>query len=366
MKTNMTKTKLEIKIKKIPGKELIGGLAKGQKLQFGKIFTDRMFQMHYTPATGWQDAVIKKYENFSISPAAAVLHYAQEIFEGLKAYYRADGHIGLFRARDNFLRMNISAERLCLPKIDVDFVLEALRKLLTMEKNWVPQQEGSSLYIRPTLIGIDPYIGLHSSEECLFYIIMSPVGMYYANGFEPVRIMVEEKYVRAVRGGIGFAKTGGNYAASIFTGEEAQKKGFDQVLWLDGVQQKYVEEVGSMNIFFKYRDKLVTSALNGSILAGITRDSVLKIAKLWGLETKEETLDINQIVQDIKSGQITEVFGAGTAAVISPVGLLHYRGENIEINKQSVGELTRKLYDYLTGIQCGKIADPFGWTEVVA
>lgn len=361
----MASVKLALSIEQIPAKELKGGVAPGTKLKFGEIFTDRMFLMRYLPKTGWTDAVIKKYGNLSLSPAAVVLHYAQEIFEGLKAYKRVDGKIGLFRARDNFLRMNRSAEQLCLPQLDVDFVLAALRQLLVLEKNWVPQETGASLYIRPTMFGIDPYVGLRAAEECLFYMILSPVGMYYANGFNPTKIMVEEKYVRAVRGGLGDAKAGANYAASLYASVAAGDKGFDQVLWLDGVERKYIEEVGSMNIFFVFGKTLVTSAINGSILRGITRDSIIKIAQYWGLKVEERPIAIEEIISGIKSGEITEIFGSGTAAVVSPVGVLQYKAQDYQVAHGGVGELTQKFYDFLTGIQYGKEKDPFGWSEIV-
>lgn len=361
----MTTTKLKLTIEQIPANELKGGVASGMPLKFGKIFTDRMFMMKYTPKTGWSEAVIKKYGDLSLSPAATVLHYAQEVFEGLKAYKRTDGQVALFRARDNFLRMNRSAEQLCLPQLDIDFVVEALRQLISLEKRWVPQEEGASLYIRPTMIGVDPYIGLRASEECLFYIILSPVGMYYANGFEPTKIMVEEKYVRAVRGGLGDAKAGANYAASLRASVDAGKKGFDQVLWLDGVERKYIEEVGSMNIFFVFGETLVTSAINGSILQGITRDSIIKIAKHWGLKVEERKISIDEVIAGIQSGTVTEVFGSGTAAVVSPVGVLSYKGIDHQVGNGSVGRYTQKFYDYLTGIQYGKEKDIFGWTEIV-
>ncbi len=361
----MTAIKLALSIEQIPTTELRGGVVPGTKLKFGEIFTDRMFIMRFTPQTGWTEAAIKKYGNLSLSPAAVVLHYAQEIFEGLKAYIRVDGSVGLFRARDNFERMNASAERMCLPKLDIDFTLDALRQLVTLEKNWIPQETGASLYIRPTMIGVDPYVGLRSAEEVLFYIILSPVGMYYADGFKPIKIMVEEQYVRAVRGGLGAAKTGANYAASLYPSVQAAKKGFAQVLWLDGVAQRYIEEVGSMNLFFCYGNKLVTSKLNGSILQGITRDSIIKIAKLWNIEVEERQVDINELVKDLASGKVTEVFGSGTAAVVSPVGLLQYKGTDYKVAQGEVGELTLKFYNYLTGIQYGKEKDPFGWTEIV-
>lgn len=361
----MMTTKCALTIEQIPANELKGGVAPGTELKFGKIFTDRMFMMKYTAKSGWADAVIKKYGNLSLSPAALVLHYAQEIFEGLKAYTRVDGRIGLFRAADNFARMNRSAEKLCLPQLDIPFVHQALRELITLEKSWVPQQEGASLYIRPTMFGMDPYVGLRAAEEALFYMILSPVGMYYANGFKPTKIMVEEDCVRAVRGGLGAAKTGANYAASLYAALQAAKKGFDQVLWLDGVERKYIEEVGSMNIFFMFGDTLVTSALNGSILEGITRDSILKIAKHWGLKVEERQVSIDEIVAGLQSGKVTEVFGAGTAAVVSPVGLLRYKGTDHQVGNGGVGQYTQKFYDYLTGIQYGKEKDPFGWTEIV-
>jgi branched-chain amino acid aminotransferase len=324
-----------------------------------------MFQMSYKQDKGWQNAMIKKYDNFSLSPATMSLHYGQLIFEGLKAYHRADGKIGFFRAKDNFIRLNNSAERICMPPVDVDETYEAMCGLIELEKDWVPHDEGSSLYIRPTMIGVDPVIRLKASDEYLFYIICSPVGMYYANGMKPTGIYVEEEYVRAAPGGVGFAKTAANYAASLLPGKRAAAMGYDQVLWLDGVEQKYIEEVGSMNIFFKYKDKLVTSELNGSILPGITRDSVIQVARSWGTEVTEEKIDINQAVSDIRAGNITEAFGSGTAAVISPVGLLHYKEDDVVINNQETGQFTLKMYAELTGIQYGKLEDRFGWTTVI-
>lgn len=356
---------MDLRIEHLPEHERKGGVKPGQELDFGKDFTDYMFQMRYTPGTGWHDAVIKKYGDFSLSPATMCLHYGQLIFEGLKAYRWADHRIAFFRARDNLKRMNSSAERMCMPVIDVDETCAALYRLIELEKDWVPHDEGSSLYIRPTMIGIDPVIRLKASEEYLFYIICSPVGMYYKNGLTPTRIIVEEEYVRAVRGGVGFAKTAANYAASLLPGKLAGAKGYDQVLWLDGVELRYVEEVGSMNIFFKYKDALVTSALNGSILPGITRDSVIQIARSWGIEVREEQVDINRVIADIKSGKIVEVFGSGTAAVISAVGLLSYRGKDVIIHDQEIGTFTMKMHDELTGIQYGKKPDPFGWTTVI-
>lgn len=357
------KTTLKLKIEQLTTPE--SGVKTGQKLEFGKLFSDRMLVMPYEEGKGWQEAVIKKYENFSISPAATVFHYAQTIFEGLKAYYRADGKIGIFRGRDNFRRMNESAKRLCMPELDIEFVYEAMKKLIALDKNWVPKEPGTSLYIRPTMMGVEPKLGLKEAKDVLFFIIMSPVGTYYKNGFAPVSIIVEEEYVRAVRGGLGAAKAGANYAASLLPGKMAHEKGYDQVLWLDGVERKYIEEVGSMNIFFVYKDELVTSALNGSILPGITRDSVLKLAQSMGVKTSERKISIEEIVSGIKSGKITEVFGSGTAAVVSPVGKLHYNNEDIILPSQEPGEMTMKLYTGLTDIQLGKTEDKFGWTDII-
>lgn len=361
----MTTSIDKLRINDIPQSELRGGVKSGSAFEFGKTFADRMLLMEYSPDQGWHDAVIKKFENFSLSPATMVLHYAQEIFEGLKAYQRADGKIGLFRAKDNLLRMNASAERLCMPAIDIDFVHSSLRKLIELEKSWVPHEEGTSLYIRPTMIGIDPLIRLKSSDNFWFYVILSPVGMYYKNGFNPTKIMVEDKYVRAVRGGLGAAKAGANYAASLLPGKEAVEKGYDQVLWLDGMEMKYIEEVGSMNLFFLYDNYLATSALNGSILPGITRDSVIQLAKKRGVEVREEALAIDKVTADIKDGRVKEIFGSGTAAVISPVSQVTYKGEDYILKNEKAGKFTLEIYEQLTGIQYGKIEDPFGWTETI-
>lgn len=356
-------TSTKIKVQDI--KRLKGGLKSSQKLEFGQVFTDRMFLMKYEKDKGWHDPVIKKYENFSLSPAALVLHYAQTIFEGLKAYYRPDGKIALFRPQDNFKRMNESAKRMCMPEIDGDFACSALKQLLELEKNWVPKEEGTSLYIRPTMIAVDPKIGLKSGSEYFFYIIMSPVGAYYKNGFAPVGIIVEDEYVRAVRGGTGAAKTGCNYAASLLPSKLAQEKGYDQVLWLDGVERKYIEEVGTMNMFFVTEEELITSALNGSILPGITRDSVLQMARSWGIKTRESRISIDEVISDIQAGKIIEAFGAGTAAVISPVGKLNYKNQDYVIGNNKTGKFTQKIYNELTGIQYGKAEDKFGWVEII-
>ncbi|MBQ9402678.1 MAG: branched-chain amino acid aminotransferase [Clostridia bacterium] len=330
-------------------------------LGFGRIFTDHMFLMDYEAGIGWHDARIVPYEGFPMDPAAMVLHYGQAIFEGCKCYRRADGGLQLFRPADNLARMTRSAQRMGMPALDEETALEGLKKLIHVEEAWVPHKDGTSLYIRPTMISMDVGLGVHASKKYLFYIILSPVGAYYKEGLKPVSIYVEDEYVRAVRGGVGFTKCAGNYAASILAGDIAEKKGFSQVLWLDGVEQKYVEEVGSMNMMFAYGNKIVTPKLNGSILPGITRDSVLKLARSLGYETVEDRLDINEIFADAKSGKLTEAFGTGTAAVISPVGTLAMKDEKITIGDGNIGTIAQKLYDTLTGIQYGRLEDKFGW-----
>ncbi len=331
------------------------------KLGFGRIFSDYMFMMNYTEGTGWHDARIVPYGDISISPAATVLHYSQECFEGMKAYRDADGGISLFRPTDNFKRMNNSADRLCMPRLDIDEVMEALIKLVKLEQDWVPKTRGTSLYIRPNYIGIDPFVGVSAAKEYLFYIIVGPVGAYYASGLAPVKIYVEESYRRAVKGGTGFAKTGGNYAASLIAGEEAHNRGFSQALWLDGREGKYIEEVGSMNMFFKIDGVLVTPELGGSILPGITRDSVIKLAKDMGVKVEERKISLDEVLEALEAGKMDEAFGTGTAAVISPVGELYFGEKRHLINGGEMGEFSSKLYDTITGIQYGEIEDPYGW-----
>ncbi len=334
-------------------------------LSFGKIFTDHMFLMDYDEGKGWYDPRIIPYGPFQLDPSSMVLHYGQSIFEGLKAYKTPDGRTLLFRPEANFNRLNISAERLCIPKIDVDFSVEVLKTLIKLEEDWIPKADGTSLYIRPYIFATDPYVGVKASSTYYYNIILSPVGAYYAEGLKPVKIYVEDEYVRAVKGGMGFTKTAGNYAASLLAGEVAKDKGYAQVLWLDGIHKKYIEEVGSMNIFFKFKDELVTPALNGSILAGITRDSIIHMAKNMGLKVSERLLSIEEVFDRHQQGELEEVFGSGTAAVVSPVSELNWSGKIIEIGGGKMGELTSTLYDQLTGIQWGKIADPYGWTVEV-
>ncbi len=331
------------------------------KLGFGSIFTDHMFLMDYVEGEGWKDARVVPFADFSMSPAAMVLHYGQAIFEGMKCYRRADGGLQLFRPESNFARMTRSAQRMGMPALDEAAALEGLKALMNVEKDWVPHQDGTSLYIRPTMIALDPQLGVHAAHHYLFFIILSPVGAYYAEGLKPVGIYVEDSYVRAVRGGVGFTKCAGNYAASILAGEVAAKKGYAQVLWLDGVEQKYVEEVGSMNIMFAYGDRIVTPKLNGSILPGITRDSIITVARQLGYEVCEERLAIADIFADAKAGRLTEAFGTGTAAVISPVGHLCWKDETITLNGGEIGPVAQKLYDTLTGIQWGKLPDSHHW-----
>jgi branched-chain amino acid aminotransferase len=332
------------------------------KLGFGIWFTNHMFQMRYEKGKGWIDPQILPYGPLSLDPAAVVLHYAQEIFEGTKCYRRRDGRLQLFRPEANFRRMSLSAERMCMPPLDEETVLEGLKKLIIVDKDWMPHTPGTSLYIRPTMIATDAKLGVHASGSYLFYIILSPVGAYYQEGLAPVGIYVEDQYVRAVRGGVGYAKTGGNYAASILAGEQANAKGFSQVLWLDGVERKYVEEVGAMNMMFVYRDRIVTPELNGSILPGITRSSVMTLAQDMGYRLVETKVPIQTVFKDVQNGTIREIFGTGTAAVISPVGKLAWNNRTVTVGDGGIGALSRIMYDTLTGIQSGVLEDKHHWT----
>lgn len=331
-------------------------------LGFGKYFTDHMFVMDYTDGKGWHDPQIVPYAPLSLDPACMVLHYGQAIFEGMKAYRSADGGALLFRPMNNMKRVNISNERLCIPPIDEEFAVEAIKTLVSVDMDWIPNGEGTSLYIRPFIIATDNALGVHPSKTYKFLVIMSPVGSYYSGGLDPVKIYVEDSYVRAVRGGMGFAKTPGNYAASIKAQEIAESKGYAQVLWLDGVERKYIEEVGAMNIFFKIDGEVITPELNGSILAGITRDSSLQILRSWGIKATERRIGIQEIYDAHAAGKLEEVFGTGTAAVISPVGELNWDGNIISINNGAIGEISAKLYETITGIQSGKVEDTFGFT----
>ena len=339
-----------------------GTLPAPETLGFGKYFTDHMFLMNYSPDKGWHDARIVPYGPIELSPASSVFHYGTEVFEGLKAYRRADGGVQLFRPWDNMARLNRSCARLGLPQVNEEDALEAVKTLVTLDQNWVPSAPGTSLYIRPFLFSTDAELGLHGVKNALFAVILSPVGSYFSAGIQPVPIMVETEDVRAVRGGTGEAKCGGNYGAANRAGERAIETGFSQVLWLDAIERKYVEEGGGMNVMFKIAGKVVTPKLSGSILDGITRRSGLAILRDWGVPTEERLLSLDELMTTAENGTLEEAWCIGTAAVISPIGSLFYNGRSYEINHNRIGELTEKLYNELTGIQWGRIPDRFGWT----
>lgn len=335
------------------------------KLGFGAQFSDHMFIMNYEKGKGWYDARIVPYGPLQLDPASPVLHYSQEIFEGMKAYRSKSNDILLFRPRENALRMNRSADRMCMPEIDPDQNVEYIKAIVDMERDWVPSNPGTSLYLRPTMIADGAELGVHASHKYIYFIICSPSGAYYKNGLAPIRIYVEDKYVRAVKGGTGFAKTGGNYSSSLKAAEEASSAGFDQVLWLDGLERKYIEEVGAMNMLFVINDSLITASLEGSILPGITRMSILQLAKEFGLKIEERLLSVDELMQAGESGALKEAFGAGTAAVVSPVGELTYKGKTVIVNNGDIGAITQKFYDTLTGIQVGDLEDKYGWVVKV-
>ena len=335
------------------------------QLEFGKQFTDHMFIMDYTQGQGWHDPRIVPYQPLSLEPSAMIFHYGQSVFEGLKAYATPEDEIILFRPEKNFQRLNSSNSRLCIPDVDVDFALKALKTLISVDKDWVPQAEGTSLYIRPFIIATEPYLGVSPSNKYQFIIIMSPVGSYYKEGIHPVKIAVESAFTRAVNGGTGEAKTGGNYESSLKPQEVSKKMGYAQVLWLDGVEKKYIEEVGSMNVFFKINGEIITPALNGSILPGITRDSIIELLKHWGVPVSERRISMEEVHEAYKLGHLEEAFGTGTAAVISPIGEFLWNGEEMLVQSGETGELSRKLYDTLTGVQTGKVADELNWTTKV-
>ena len=340
-------------------------IADESTLGFGVNFTDHMFMMDYTAEKGWHDARIVPYGPISMMPSCSVLHYGCEIFEGLKAYRLPDGSVQTFRMKDNIRRMNDSAERLCLPQLDVEDAAQAINELIRIDERFVPHTPGTSLYIRPFTLGMDRNLGVHGCKTALFCVILSPSGSYYKEGINPVRIMIETEDVRTVRGGTGYAKCGGNYAASLRAGEKAEKKGYTQVLWLDGVERKYIEEVGSMNVMFKIAGKIVTPALTGSVLPGITRRSCVQMLKDKGYEVEERLLSIDELEAAAKNGTLEEAWGTGTAAVVSPIGELCVNDEIFEIGGGKIGRVTQMLYDELTGIQYGRCPDPYGWTAKV-
>lgn len=339
--------------------------AQDDPLTFGTIFTDHMFIMDYEEEKGWYDPRIIPYGPLAMEPSSMVFHYGQEMFEGLKAYRAADGRILLFRPDCNAERANDTCERICMPTIPVADYIQAIKALVKIDEAWIPTREGTSLYIRPFMIATDPFLGVRASKTYQFIIILSPVGAYYPEGLDPVKIWIEDEYVRAVRGGLGEAKAGANYVASLKAQVKAHKEGYSQVLWLDGVERKYIEEVGAMNIFFKIRDKVVTPELNGSILPGVTRRSCIELCRNWGYEVEERKISADELFAAAKNGELTEVWGTGTAAVISPVGHLRKGDEVIQIADGGIGELSQKLYDTVTAIQLGEIEGPQGWVAEV-
>jgi branched-chain amino acid aminotransferase len=338
---------------------------KDGELGFGQIFTDHMFLADFEEEKGWYDPRVEPYGPLALDPAAAVLHYAQAVFDGLKAFRGVDDKIRLFRPQKHVERMNNSARRMSIPPLDPELALRSIVTLVGLDREWVPRTIGTSLYVRPVILASEPFLGVRPAKSFVYYVILSPVGAYYPEGMAPVKIRVEEKYVRAVDGGLGHAKTGANYAASLMAGEEAKHEGFTQVLWLDGVHRRYIDEVGTMNIMVKIGDEVITPALGGTILPGVTRDSVLTLLRDWGVKATERQIAIDEVVEAHKQGRLEEVFGTGTAAVISPVGELAYRGEKMTIHGGRIGPLTQRLYDAIVGIQYGKSPDPHRWTVEV-
>lgn len=338
---------------------------KTDQLEFGRTFTDHMFVMDYAEPVGWHQAAILPYQPIMVDPSAMIFHYGQSVFEGLKAFRTEKGDVQLFRPKKNLERLNKSNDRLVIPAIDEAFVLEGIKKLIEIDQDWVPDVDGTSLYIRPFIIATEPFLGVAPSHHYKLIVILSPVGSYYKEGINPVKIAVENQFVRTVKGGTGEAKTGGNYASSLKAQEIVEKDGFSQVLWLDGIERKYIEEVGSMNVFFKINGEVVTPKLNGSILAGVTRDSVIELLKHWDIPISERRLSMEELAEAHKAGLLEEAFGSGTAAVISPIGMLAWNDEKYTINEGKTGELSKKIYDTITGIQYGKIKDPFNWTQPI-
>jgi branched-chain amino acid aminotransferase len=332
---------------------------------FGTIFTDHMLMIDYKGGSGWHDARIVPYGPLSLDPASTCFHYGQLIFEGMKAYKVDDDKVVLFRPDQNMARMNNSCERMCIPPIDEKETLDAIATLVRLDKGWVPAAPGTSLYVRPFIISNEPLLNVHPANSYLFITILSPVGAYYKSGLNPVKIYVEDNYVRAVKGGTGFAKCAGNYASSLKSQIEADKKGYSQVLWLDGVERKYIEEVGSMNVFFVIDGEVVTPELNGSILPGITRKSVIEVVKSWNMPISERRIAIDELARLYKDGKVQEAFGAGTAAVISPIGELKWGDLVMRFSDGKIGAVSQKLYDEISGIQTCKKEDKFGWVYAV-
>ena len=334
-------------------------------LGFGVHYTDHMLIIDHDEEQGWHDARIVPYQPLELDPAAMVFHYAMESFEGLKAYRTPDGSIQLFRPDKNAQRMINTNHRMCLPSLPVEDFVQAVKAIVSFDQDWVPHAEGTSLYIRPFVIATEPHLGVRTSRTHKFIIVCSPVGAYYSTGINPVKILVEDEYVRAVKGGTGFTKCGGNYASSIAGQVKAEKMGCTQVLWLDGVHRKYVEEVGTMNIMFKIAGEIYTAPIEGTVLPGVTRDSMIHLLRDWGYKVNETRLSVDDLMKAGHDGTLEEVFGTGTAAVISPVGELRYKDDVVTVNNFEIGELTQKLYDTLTGIQWGRLPDKYGWTVEV-
>ncbi|MFZ3132931.1 MAG: branched-chain amino acid aminotransferase, partial [Desulfosporosinus sp.] len=345
--------------------EKVGSLPIDKELGFGKIFTDHMFVMNYLTGKGWHSPRIVPYADFPTSPSMIALHYGQAIFEGMKAFRSDDDRLRVFRPYEYLNRFNRSAQFLNIPQMDVEQIHAALFKLLALEKDWIPGKPGTSLYIRPFVVADEPHLGVKVADSYLLFIILSPVGAYYKTGFNPISIKVEDKYVRATKGGLGEAKTPANYAMSLAAQQEAYAEGFGQVLWLDAVHRKYIEEVGTMNILFKINGEIITPALNGSILGGITRKTVLELCRSWGIKVSERQISIEEVFEAHAKGELEEVFGSGTAAVISPVGELSWKGQKIVISNNQTGEFAHKLFNYVTSVQSGKIADQFNWMEEI-
>ena len=338
---------------------------KDKDLAFGNVFTDHMFVANFEEEKGWYDPRVEPYAPFPLDPATAVLHYGQSLFEGLKAFRGRDGKIRLFRPDKHVARLNRTAERMCIPPLDPDLILRSWTTLVDVDRDWAPSSVGTSLYIRPTIIASEPFLGVRPAKEYLYYVIVSPVGPYYPEGLAPTRIKVIENYVRAVAGGLGEAKTSANYAASLYAAEEAKHEGFTQVLWLDGVEHRWIEEVGTSNIMLKIADEVITPPLGGTILAGVTRDTALALLKSWGVRVSERRITIDEVVTAADKGTLQEVWATGTAAVISPVGELAYKGRRIVVNQGKIGATAQKLYDTIVAIQYGEAPDPHGWTRVV-
>ncbi|WP_373048604.1 branched-chain amino acid aminotransferase [Vulgatibacter sp.] len=334
-------------------------------LGFGRQFTDHMLVVEYDEGRGWHSPRIVPYGPIALDPAAAVLHYGQELFEGMKAFRGKDGNVRLFRPDKNCRRMNEGAARLCMPEFDPAWMEELITELIRVEEDWVPRSPGTALYIRPTMIATEPFLGVRPSKKYTFFVILSPVGSYFSGGMAPVKIWVEPKYVRAARGGLGAVKTGANYAASLLAAEQAKKAGYAQVLWLDAAEHRWFEEVGTMNLFVKIGDEIVTPPLGGSILDGVTRDSVITLLRDWGMKVVERPIAIEEIATSFSRGELHEIFGTGTAAVISPVKELAFRGESFVVGNGEIGPVARRLYDTITGIQAGTLADPHEWVRSI-